>query len=143
MSKLKRIPSWLRWTLFLPASFLAMLVVFPIVGVISRETTRLYTGANNIFDKTITLTLANLASYVSFIYVGAVIAPKKQFIISIIMGIILSSFLAIMVFAKLLSLTSVTWLEVINCAVTGSIAICIIIYHFHKKEAKYERERAI
>lgn len=132
MKFLDKIPNWLRWILFLPVSFLTLFIVYPIV-LIGNKITMGFMGGG-FFSEIVILVLANLWSSASFVWVGATVVPNKHFIVSIIMGTILSFIIGVMVFAKSLSLTSLTWIEVIVACIAGIFAICGMIYYFHQKE---------
>lgn len=132
MKFLNKIPNWLRWILLLPVSFLALLIVYPIVFIGNRIT--MWFMGKSFFQEMAILVLANFWSAASFVWVGATIAPRKNFIVSIIMAIIFAFILGGMLFAKLISRTSLTWLETIIACITGIFAVCGVVYSFHQKE---------
>src|SRR3989344_2654131 len=98
-SFLSRWPIWLRWLCFLPAA----LIVPLLITIVQNITTSWYLG---IEGRSFWMELAS--DFIlggGFVAVGAMVAPKSQFLISIILLVILSIF---GFFSFMLSFTSQT-----------------------------------
>jgi hypothetical protein len=91
---LEKWPNWLRWVLFLPStmtvSVLAVLLFSFFVAIFDR-----YDLPGTIFhDITSSLLFGAI-----FIYIGSIMAPKKQFIVSLILMIIISIYAGLSFFS--------------------------------------------
>jgi len=136
MKFLEKIPDWLRWILFLPSAFLALLISYPIITIINKITMIGFLGDNNLLVEIGILVLANLWSAVAFIWVGSIVAPKNNFVVSIVLAVIYSFILGISFFARLTlgENSSVSWLEMIVTIITGIIAAVGTVYYFYEKK---------
>ena len=134
MNILQKIPDWLRWILFVPAALLALFVSYPLITIINR-TSAIGIGEGFILDIGILL-LANLWSAVAFIWVGSIVAPKNNFIISIILSVIYGCMLGTSFFAKFLlgENSGVSWIEMIITIITGIIAAVQVVRYFYEIE---------
>ncbi len=134
MKFLEKIPDWLRWILFIPAAPLALFVSYPIISVVNKIAV-IGLGEGFILDIGI-LVLANFWSAVAFIWVGSIVAPKNNFIISIILSVIYGFILGVSFFAKLMlgENSSVSWIEMIITIITGIIAAVGVVRYFYGKE---------
>lgn len=134
IEKEKKIPNWLRWILFIPAALLALFVSYPIISVVNKIAP-IGLGEGFILDIGI-LVLANLWSAVAFIWVGSIVAPKNNFIISIILSVIYGFMLGASFFAKLMlrENSGVSWIEMIITIITGIIAAVGVVCYFYEKE---------
>ena len=134
MRFLEKIPDWLRWILFIPAALLALFVSYPIITIVNKIT-MIGLGEGFILDIGI-LVLANLWSAVAFIWVGSIVAPKNNFIISIILSVIYGFMLGTSFFAKFMlgENSSVSWIEMIISIITGIIAAVGVVRYFYVKE---------
>jgi hypothetical protein len=134
MKFLEKIPNWLRWILFIPAALLALFVSYPIISVVNKIAP-IGLGEGFILDIGI-LVLANLWSAVAFIWVGSIVAPKNNFIISIILSVIYGFMLGASFFAKLMlrENSGVSWIEMIITIITGIIAAVGVVRYFYEKE---------
>jgi hypothetical protein len=134
MNILQKIPDWLRWILFVPAALLALFVSYPLITIINRISA-IGIGEGFILDIGI-LILANLWSAVAFIWVGSIVAPKNNFIISIILSVIYGCMLGTSFFAKFLlgENSGVSWIEMIITIITGIIAAVQVVRYFYEIE---------
>jgi len=134
MKILNKLPNWLRWILFIPAAFLALFVSYPVITFINRIT--IIGFGEGLFVNIGILILANLWSAVAFIWVGSIVAPKNNFIVSIVLSIIYGFMLGASFFAKLIlgESSSVSWLEMIIFIITGIIAAVGVVRYFYEKE---------
>jgi len=134
MRFLEKIPDWLRWILFVPAALLALFVSYPIITIVNKIT-MVGLGEGFILDICI-LVLANLWSAVAFIWVGSIVAPKNNFIISIILSVIYGFMLGASFFAKFIlgENSSVSWIEMVIILITGIIAAVGVVRYFYGKE---------
>ena len=134
MRFLDKIPDWLRWILFIPAALLALFISYPIITIVNKIT-MIGFGEGFILDILI-LVLANLWSAVAFIWIGSIVAPKNNFIISIILSMIYGFMLGASFFAKFMlgENSSVSYIEMIITIITGIIAAAGVIRYFYEKE---------
>jgi heme/copper-type cytochrome/quinol oxidase subunit 4 len=135
MKILEKIPNWLRWILFIPAAFLALLISYPIITILNRITIFGFFGENDFLVEIGILILANFWSAVAFIWVGSIVAPPNNFVVSIVLAGIYSFILGISFFARLSmdESSSVSWLEMIITVVTGIIASVGTVRYFYEK----------
>jgi len=145
MAFLEKIPSWLRWILFLPLALIAYYLVNLLVYVLV---------ATSIPSQVLPWALATgLATFV-FVWVGAKVAPRAQFKISINLAILfflLFSFFLMTKYynfeglfsgadAELEGLFSWTGLIVdFGAGLVGAVAACYLFYKKGKpQDAEYE-----
>lgn len=134
MDFLNRIPNWLRWIFSLPAALLALFISYPLI-IFLNKITMIGIGEGFLTDLVI-LILANLWSAAAFIWVGAIVAPRHNFIVSIIFAVFYSFILGASFFAKfsLGAKSSVSWVEMTITVVAGLVAAVGVVYHFYEKE---------
>ena len=122
MKFLDQIPNWLRWFLILPGTFLILFVTVFIVKI----SLSLLWGSNN-FDAFIGEAVASgLGSY-AFVWVGAKIAPKYNFFVSVALGLVLIFMLGSAFYLKIFfeDHSSTSWPLLIVC---GGVNIFAIIW---------------
>lgn len=136
MKLLDNIPHWLRWILFLPSAFLALLISYPIITIINKITMVGFLGDNNFLVNISILVLANLWSAVAFIWVGAIVAPRNNFIVAIVLATVYTFMLGASFILRLIlgENSGVSWLEMTIAIITGIIAAVGVIYYFYEKE---------
>ena len=134
MNILQKIPDWLRWILFVPAALLAQFISYPLITILNRIS-MIGFGESIILDIGV-LIFANLWSVVAFIWVGSIVAPKYNFIVSIVLSVIYGFMLGVSLFAKFLlgENTGVSWIEMIITIVTGIIAAVGVVRYFYEIE---------
>lgn len=142
MKFLEKLPDWLRWIVFLPSAFLSLFLVYPIITILNKITVVGFLGENNLLVQIGILVLANLWSAVAFIWVGAMVAPKNNFIVSIILAIVYSFILGISFFARVMlgANSSVSWVEMAITIITGIIAAIGTVYYFYEKKRAEDYE---
>jgi hypothetical protein len=136
MEFLKKIPDWLRWLLFLPVAFTALLVSYPLITILNRISMIVFLGDTNLLLNLGILALANLWSAVAFIWVGATVAPRGNFIVSVVLATIYTFILGASFISRLMlgENSSVSWLEMAIAIITGIIASVGVIHYFHEKK---------
>jgi hypothetical protein len=141
MEFLKKIPDWLRWLLFLPVAFIALLISYPLITIVNKITMIWFLGDNNFLVNLGILVLASLWSAVAFIWVGATVAPRSNFIVSIVLATIYTFILGASFISRLMlgENSSVSWLEMAIAIITGIIAVVGVIYYFHEKKGELAR----
>ncbi|MDO9577904.1 MAG: hypothetical protein Q7J16_08465 [Candidatus Cloacimonadales bacterium] len=132
MKYLDKMPDWLRWILFLPSSFLALLIIYPTVTIINDFTISMVIG-ESFFYKIWILIVANFASAIGFIYVGSIMVPKNNFTVSIFLSILYSFLMGASFILRLMFGVgaSISWLEMVIIIATGILAAVIMIRYFH------------
>ena len=133
----------MRWILFVPAALLALFISYPLITIINRISA-IGLGESFILDIGI-LIFANLWSAIAFIWVGSIVAPKYNFIISIILSVIYGCMLGVSLFAKFLleENSSVSWIEMIITIITGIIAAVGVVRYFYEIEKSMDDEEII
>jgi hypothetical protein len=81
-------PAWLRWILILPASILCSIIISTLYNIFISLSHWLTFGTSSTGPMTKLISSAILGGI--FVYIGAFVAPYKQFIISIILLVLLS-----------------------------------------------------
>jgi hypothetical protein len=132
-----KITDWIRWLLFLPSSIASYFATFYIVMILNLFIPNFIVSMdmNNILDYIVIKGLAHGWSAVAFIWVGATIAPRYNFIVSIIMAALYTLALGFMLTMKIIygSTISTPWLEIIIMLITGIIAIVGVVNYFKIK----------
>ena len=131
MNFLNKIPDWLRWILFLPVSFFAGFAAYPIIKIINQilffEETEWFLG-----PILLTALSGGWAGFI-FVWVGAKIAPKKQFLVSIILLVFIAVISGISLMSKIVlgPTSSISWgklLISIGSTLIGAIFACNSFY---------------
>lgn len=135
MKFLEKIPDWLRWILFLPASILALLISYPLIIFLNRIT--MIGFLEGFFVDIMILFVAGLWSSIGFILVGSIVAPKSNFPVSIILSVLYAFMMGFSLYSKFIlgDTSSVSWLELIINSITGLfVVVAVILNYSHEKE---------
>lgn len=143
---LEKIPNWLRWILSFPLALLAFFIAYPLI-VILNKISMIFVGIgplSALMDFFI-LFIASFGSAAAFVWVGAIVVPRHNFIVSAIYGILFSFLMGFACFAKLAlgSQSSITWIEFGLAVVGGLIGAIGIIYHFYENDRPEQSYSAI
>jgi len=143
MNILQKIPDWLRWILFVPAALLAQFISYPLITILNKISMISF-GESIILDIGVLIFL-NLWSAVAFIWVGSIVAPRYNFIVSIVLSVIYGCILGVSLFAKFLlgENTGVSWIEMIITIVTGIIAAVGVVRYFYEIEKSKDNREII
>ena len=139
------IPNWIRWLLFIPASFVVFVLIYPLLKILAYLQYLIVPGGYDFID-----TLRDVIIYSGlcgflFVYVGSNIAPKNQYKISKLLTAIFSFFIAGgYLFSKIILAESAksSWFQVISFIIIGIIAAIAASFKIHKeygKNIKYGR----
>ena len=110
---------WLRWSLFLPASVIALTVVYAVVSFLNMLSVSFVGPKTQLF---MSLVLASGASAYSFVWVGAKVAPSRRPTVAIVLAVLYGFLAAFVLSAKaLVHLYSVSWLEALCVTIPGII----------------------
>jgi hypothetical protein len=122
--RISKVPEWLRWVLFLPVAVVALAVVYPIVQFGNDILSPVEHG---VLFQVFKIIAASGTSGFAFIWCGAKIAPRKQFLIATIMTSFYILLSVLMWVAKIQTNGVITtpWYEFIAVTVIGSIG-CIL-----------------
>lgn len=133
----KKIPDLIRWILVLPFAFIAMLVV----SLINRGTMSSYFGINP-KGFIVNLFVAYTSSLV-FVLAGVIMAPKKQFLISLILATVLTIFVGFGIFASFFfeEYSFFEYLAYGLVTLAGAISVPYGIYNYIAEEKKTGRKR--
>ncbi|MGD8434210.1 MAG: hypothetical protein PVI73_08855 [Syntrophobacterales bacterium] len=140
MAFLEKIPSWLRWILFLPLAGIAHFLVKVIIFMLPPKV--LYGGSNlrHIF---LWALVAGPAAFV-LVWVGAKVAPRAQFKISINLAVVYGLFYSLVLGGSYLEPTSTTLrTEIIvdlGIGLIGAVAACYLFYRNYKKGKPQDTE---
>lgn len=120
--------------MFLPAALLASFIIYPVVSILNKIT--MIGFGEGLFVEIGILILASLWSAAGFVWVGATIAPKNNFVVSVVLSILYGFTLgASFIFQLMLGEnSSVSWLELIITIVAGIIAVVGMVRYFYDKE---------
>ena len=134
MGFLDKLPDWLRWILSLPAALIALFLSYPLITILNKIS--MIGIGEGFFANIMILILANLWSAAAFIWVGAIVAPRFNFIVSIIYAVSYSFILGASFLAKFLIgvRSSVSWLEMGIMIIAGLVVAVGVVYHFYEKE---------
>lgn len=127
--RLSQIPDWLRWLLFFPVAIVALAIVYPIV-MIGNDL--LSPVGQSVLFKAFTVIIAAGASGFAFIWCGAMIAPRKQFIVAAIMTALYISLSVLFFVTKIQvkGVITVPWFEFVAVTAVGSagaVMACIAV----------------
>lgn len=134
-SFIEKLPSWLRWLLFLPAALVVPILFSTVQRILFQlfilPNTPIFIGAN-IFNFILDL-MGDFILGGGFVYIGAFVAPAKQFLISIILLTLLS---IVLFFSFILNLStlSTTPLIMLIHVITGISTGIYIVYTIHEDE---------
>ena len=144
MAFLEKIPSWLRWILFLPLALILFYYIwFYVFCVVDTLVQLIIPTGKNLFWQILPCTLAlGLSTFVS-VWVGAKVAPRLQFRISISLAVLFCLFFFRLMGGRYLDPGSlVSWTEVIvnfGAGLIGAVAACYLFYRKGKpQDAEYE-----
>ena len=129
MAFLEKIPSWLRWILFLPLALIAHFLAI----VISMGLTEVLPGYSHL-RQIFLWALAGGPSAFVLVWVGARVAPRAQFLISTNLAVVYGLFYGLAL--------SDSWTELTVTLTTGLIGAVVACYLFYRKgkpqDADYE-----
>ena len=134
---MEKLPNWLRWALILPFSILALLIIYPIVKIGNNICNSFFIGPDKSpWIQLMTSFLSNGASSAGFVYAGAKIAPRHNFVVSVILAIILGFILGISFISQVMlgNKSSTPWLELIIAIIAGFVCAIATVKHFHDEE---------
>jgi hypothetical protein len=122
LESIEKLPNWLRWILLLPIASITYLLINVIIILLNEFTLPNSVTNSIIYNIWLRIAADGIATY-SFVWLGAKIAPKIDFVISIILSvlIIIGSFLAITLGYEI-SLSTIEILFSILATIVGSLA---------------------
>jgi hypothetical protein len=127
-SFLEKWPSWLRWILFIPAAIFVPILV----SIIQTLSTTLYTG---IEPDSFLMTLGkDFITGGGFVFIGAFVAPKGQFLVSLLLLVVLSIISVVSFLSNLITYTYQPLIMLIHCLVALGAGIYVV--HYFYKETK-------
>jgi hypothetical protein len=139
MAFLEKIPSWLRWILFLPLALIASFLAYPIIMIGNRITAPFDIGhLGHLFFTA----LAGGWSAFVLVWVGAKVAPRAQFLISIILAVLFGLVVGFMLMAKfgLGERSTVSWTELSISSVSGLIGAVAACYSFYETDSRGKQD---
>jgi hypothetical protein len=120
------LPNWIRWLLFLPASLVALFVVYTGVILLNKI---LYAGLGFMpfirpFINYFLIIIASAASAYAFVRFGAKVAPNYKYKVSIILTVIYFLLAVLIIISKIImgDNVPVSWFEAIPVLIAGLIA---------------------
>lgn len=123
----ERIPAWLRWVLVIPA-----VIIVPLVFLIIQELITMFYGFATL-DSWYFKIMRAVIWGAGIIWTGAYVAPKKQFLVSILLLVISSLFYGFDSVASLAGYGNVSPVEEIISNVISVISGIFVVYSFHKE----------
>ena len=88
LKTIERLPSWLRWILLLPIASITFLIINAIIILLNEFTLPNFVTNSIIYNIWLRISVDGLATY-SFVWLGSKIAPKINFVISIILSVLI------------------------------------------------------
>lgn len=133
MDFLENIPVWLRWILFLPVAFVAFSLAYPIIKIGNLILS--FGEFEGLLGQAFLSALAGGWSGFVFVWVGAKVAPKAQFVVSIILAIIIALLGGMSIMARLYlgDASSVSWIELLVSLVAGLVGAIGACYSFYEE----------
>lgn len=117
---------WLRWLLVLPASLVAMTIVYTVVSFMNMLQIGFMGPAQQAF---MALIMASGASAYAFVWAGVKCAPGQRRVVAIVLAVAYGFIAAFVLSAKVfMDVYTVSWAEALCVAVPGSvgaIAACL------------------
>jgi hypothetical protein len=141
MAFLEKIPSWLRWILFLPLAIIAYYFVHVLVYVLVDT---IIPPRGGLLWQIFPWTFAQgLATFV-FVWVGAKVAPMAQFQISIKLAVLYSLFYGLVLGGSYLepeiTLDRTELIASFGAGLIGAVAACYLFYRNYKKGKPQDTE---
>lgn len=121
-----KLPDLIRWIIFLPSALIAMMIVSGLNKLITSN----YLGIDP-ESFWINAYISYLSSAI-FIYVGAVGAPKKQFIVSIVLSMLFSVIIGISIVSNFTTHTN-SMLEQLIYSILSLAGVGSVLYAIHKE----------
>ena len=129
ISVIDKWPNWLRWVLFFPTAVVAFSIVYPIVLIGNI----LFSPIENSFLYQFFISVMGYAaSGFAFVWFGAIIAPRKQFMVSITMASMyfFTSILLLILKVKLSNIITLSSFEIILIAIAGGGGAVLACWYF-------------
>jgi hypothetical protein len=127
MAFLEKIPSWLRWILFLPLALIAHFLAI----VISMGLPEVLPGYSHLRQIFLWALFGGPSAFV-FVWVGARVAPRAQFLISTNLAVVYGLFYGLALWGS--------WTELIANFGAGLIGAVVACYLFYKKGKAQDTE---
>jgi peptidoglycan/LPS O-acetylase OafA/YrhL len=125
---------WWRWILVLPSALLAHFAAAFVMGIVFGSMSRSWDPDYSDFpNPSFKLTL--LRSFLepaAFVYAGAAVAPRRRFIVSVGLSVLLAGFI-IVTFVGATKARDFDWLYAL-CNALGLLALVAFCVHFYREE---------
>lgn len=133
MGSLEKIPSWLRWILFLPAGLIIFFLAYPIIMMGNYFFSMGH--FENYWGRLFLVALAGGWSAFLLVWVGARVAPRAQFLVSIILAVLYGVIVGFGLMGGLIlrDRGSSSLTEVVISCVAGLIGSIVACYSFYEK----------
>jgi hypothetical protein len=138
MAFLEKIPSWLRWILFLPLALIAYFLCLSVFLLVIFQST-----GEGLLWQGFLLVLAKGPSTFVFVWVGARVAPRAQFKISISLAVLFGLFSLFVIGDIYLELESTLVRRHIagfGVGLIGAVAASYLFYRNYKKGKPQDTE---
>lgn len=122
-----KMPQWIRWVLILPAAAVASILI-PIIWALLQ---RIFMGES--FLDFVYLYAQSFFMGVLFVYVGSIVAPKRQFVVSLILLLLITIFGVLMFMGNFVTNTASSFSMLIH-ALLIIIGGSVIVYKIHEGE---------
>lgn len=135
-----KIPNWIRWLLFIPVSFVTLMLIYPLLKIVKILEYLFSPGGYGFIDQILDVIIYSGLTGFCFVYVGSQVAPKYQFRVSIILTTIYGFLAGIYLVSKIMLAESASssWFQVISFIIIGigaAIIACFQIYQKYEKKS--------
>jgi len=145
MAFLEKIPSWLRWILFLPLAIFAYYFVHVLVSVlVGVLVDAIIPTRGGLFWQIFPWTFGEVLATFVFVWVGAKVAPRAQFQISIKLVVLCSLYHGLVLWGSYLepeiTLDRTELIASFGAGLIGAVAACYLFYRNYKKGKPQDTE---
>jgi hypothetical protein len=124
-----RIPNFFRWIIIIPVALLAMIIISGVNKIITSS----YLGIDP--ESFLLNVYVSCISSAVFVYVGAIVAPKKQFLISILLSLLVATVAGM---SLILNITTQTYPQPAQIIYTAFslVGVSVTVYAIHEEIIK-------
>ena len=140
MDFVDKMPSWLRWLIFFPTGVIASFLIYPLIIIGNRLLS--WGEFEGFFGQLFLFALAGGWFGFVFVWVGARIAPKAQFLVAVVLAVILALIMGASLMSRVMlgHASKVSWMELLVSIVAGLIGAIGACHYFYEQDTKAQRD---